>query len=327
MSRRVFDVGLDMGRIKNGLRVGSKESKRNKAIRSASVSQADQRSSPDHNQQLAVMPRLQHQRSIPNVPTLDTDRHQPSHEAVVLPSPRSPEAAMHGGFPLPPSHKSSSPDHGDTSTRDTSIDPDPLLPMADPGQNFDLRPPPPNKPVKFLDTLSEQLFSAEHLETILRDPAFFLRFTAFLNRYRPHAAPVLVRYLETQKAMKAVEYANAVAQAIRPLSGDPTERTPCLAASIDPRFEARAKQSLESLVHDALPMYVTHALVKVVTESMVREITGTTMPVMRELVGGLAEVFCLSDPSLPDNPIVYASEGAWAGPPVEGGPRSRRGGT
>ena len=41
---------------------------------------------------------------------------------------------------------------------------------------------------------------------------------------------------------------------------------------------------------------------------MVREITGTTMPLMRELVGGLAEVFCLADPSIPDTPIVYVSE-------------------
>jgi hypothetical protein len=30
---------------------------------------------------------------------------------------------------------------------------------------------------------------------------------------------------------------------------------------------------------------------------------------MRELIPSLAEVYCISDPSLPDNPIVYASEG------------------
>lgn len=30
---------------------------------------------------------------------------------------------------------------------------------------------------------------------------------------------------------------------------------------------------------------------------------------MRELVQGLVEVYCLTDPSLPDNLIVYASEG------------------
>lgn len=44
------------------------------------------------------------------------------------------------------------------------------------------------------------------------------------------------------------------------------------------------------LLNEALPAYITQSFTKVVTESMVREITGTTMPIMRELVGGLAEV-------------------------------------
>ena len=173
-------------------------------------------------------------------------------------------------------------------------------------QNFDLKPPPPNSKVKNIDTLSESLFSGDHLRVILKDPSFFLRFTAFLNRYRPHSAPILVRYLEAQKAMKAVEYANALADTIRPTPGE--HSSPCPAASIDPRFEAKSNRSFDALVNEALPAYITNCLTKVVTESMVREITGQGMPVMRELVGGLAEVFCLADPSVKDCPIVYASE-------------------
>lgn len=301
MSRRVFDVGLDMGRIKNGLKL-NKESKRSKTTRSASISYTDE--SQQLDQQVAVIPKLQSKRSTPTIPNLHFDDRDLNNEPVILPPPESPEPAMHSGFPLPPSHHSSSP-HEEFSNKGTS--PEQRYSIAD--QNFDLRPPPPNKPVKFLDTLSEQLFSGDHLNVILRDPSFFLRFTAFLNRYRPHSAPVLVRYLEAQKAMKAVEYANVLAQSVKPLPGDPPGQSPCPAASIDPRFEARAKKAFGILVSEALPAYITHALVKVVTESMVREITGTTMPVMRELVGGLAEVFCLSDPSMKDNPIVYASEG------------------
>lgn len=303
MSRRVFDVGLDMGRIKNGLKL-NKENKRSKSSRSASISYTDE--SQQLNQQVAVIPKLQSKRSTPTIPTIDCDDRDLDNEPVVLPPPGSPEPAMHSGFPLPPSHHSS-PTNDDFSNKRTSSDQ--RYSVADP--NFDLRPPPPNRPVKFLDTLSDQLFSGDHLDVILRDPSFFLRFTAFLNRYRPHSAPVLVRYLETQKAMKAVEYANALAQTVKPLPGDPPGQTPCPAASIDPRFEARAKKAFGLLVTEALPAYITHAFVRVVTESMVREITGTTMPVMRELVGGLAEVFCLSDPSVKDNPIVYASEGMY----------------
>lgn len=305
MSRRVFDVGLDMGRIKSGMRL-TKENKRGKVSRSGSTSYVDQ--SPDENQSLALKPQLHRERSTPPLQSINSDDFPPNHQPVLLSSPTSPEPTMHRDFPLPPSHKSSSPESGESSTQGTSVDPDPRSSVADPSQSFDLRPPPPNKGIKLLDTQSDSMFSGDHLTTILRDPAFFLRFTAFLNRYKPHSAPVLVRYLETQKAMKAVEYANSVAYSIKPLPGDPPNQS-CPAASVDPRFEARAKKAFDQLVHDALPMYITHTLVKVVTEYMVREITGTTMPMMRELVGGLAEVFCLSDPSLRDNPIVYASEG------------------
>ena len=176
-------------------------------------------------------------------------------------------------------------------------------------QDFDLAPPPPNRPINTIDGLSELLFSPKHLRLILGDPAHFLNFTRFLNCYKPHTAPVLIRYLETQKAIKAVEYANAIAESLQPLAGEHLSLIPCAAALVDVRFETRNRRALESLVRYALPAYITHTLVNVVTEIMVKTITGTTIPVMRELVGGVAEVFCLTDPGLKDNPIVYASEG------------------
>lgn len=40
-----------------------------------------------------------------------------------------------------------------------------------------------------------------------------------------------------------------------------------------------------------------------------KDITGQAIPVVRDLVGNLAEVFCLTDPSVHDNPIIFASEG------------------
>lgn len=131
--------------------------------------------------------------------------------------------------------------------------------MPDPPLGFDLHPPPPNKQVKLLDTLSEPLLSGDHLNVILRDPSFFLRFTAFFNRYRPHSAPVLVRYLEAQKPMKAVEYANLVAQSIKPLPSDPHGQTPCPAASIDMRFEARAKKAFKTSTGHRSPAGIHHA--------------------------------------------------------------------
>ena len=176
-------------------------------------------------------------------------------------------------------------------------------------QNFDLAPPPPKMVQRTLDGLAERLFCEEHLRLLLRDPTQFIRFTTFLNQYRPQAAPVLIRYLETQKAIKAVEYANAIADTIQQLPSEHSSFIPCSAAILDGRFEARSRRAFDNLMVDALPAWITHSLVQVVTDTMVKEITGNSLPLMRELVGGLAEVFCLSDPSLKDNPIVYASEG------------------
>ena len=72
---------------------------------------------------------------------------------------------------------------------------------------------------------------------------------------------------------------------------------------------------VQELVDDALPAYITHRLVTVVTDSLVKEITGNNAPIMRELIPSLAEVYCITDPSIPDNPIVYASEGTFTTTP------------
>ena len=175
--------------------------------------------------------------------------------------------------------------------------------------NFDLAPPPPNVTISTIDGLSERLFCGDHLRTILKDPILYAKFSSFLNRYKPNVAPVLTRYLETQKALKAIEYANAIADNMQALSGEQDDFEPCSAALIDGRFEARSRGAFDTLVHDAIPAWVTHNLVGIVTDVMVKEITGNQLPIIRDLVVGLAEVFCLTDPSLPDNPIVYASEG------------------
>jgi len=326
MSRRVFDVGLDMGRIRNGLKHNkegkeSKRSKSNKSSHSKRDAFTDDSSLQDQ-QNGALVPHLKHQRSSPTIVAQQNGHipNQPS-DTIILPSPHHQEGTD-SGFPLPPSNCVSPGEQingingtGERSLHSSQLNGNPSraqkpAPLqknsSDHTQDFDLKPPPPNTKVKHMDTLSEQLFSGEHLSVILKDPNFFLRFTAFLNRYKPHSAPGLVRYLEAQKAMKAVEYANALAETIKPAPGE--HFSPCPAASVDARFEARSKRSFDSLVNEALPAYITNSLTKVVTESMVREITGTGMPVMRELVGGLAEVFCLSDPTIKDCPIVYASE-------------------
>ncbi|KAF2706900.1 hypothetical protein K504DRAFT_447769 [Pleomassaria siparia CBS 279.74] len=170
---------------------------------------------------------------------------------------------------------------------------------------YDLAPPPPTTTSSNAELIAERLFSVDHLILILKDPVHFQQFRNFLNLYRPQSVPTLVQYLESHKALTAIRYANALADQISLHS----HRSPSSeAAAVDAKFESFSRHSIEELVNDALPAYITYRMVNVVTECLVKEITGNNTPLMRDLVQGLAEVYCLSDPSLPDNPIVFASE-------------------
>jgi hypothetical protein len=171
--------------------------------------------------------------------------------------------------------------------------------------SYDLKPPPPSVSHDNVEALSERFFSVDHLDTILRDHNLAARFNRFLSQYRPQHAPTLTRYLDTKKAIAAIEYANALAESIPTSQGHP----PFVAATLDDRFEAKSAETVEDLVEEALPAYITHRFVTLVTDTLVKEITGNSAPVMREMIPSLAEVYCVTDPSLPDNPIVYASEG------------------
>ena len=159
-----------------------------------------------------------------------------------------------------------------------------------------------------LEARSEQLFSHEHLKVIFADPSLLLRFTAFLSTHRPQSVPILIYYLDALKALKAIKYANAIAEALSPIPGH--EYTADLApASSNAALETKANQAFDALVREDLPAYITQMYVQIVSLSISQRITGVLAPHLREASEGLAEVFCLTDPSRPDNPIVFASEG------------------
>lgn len=178
--------------------------------------------------------------------------------------------------------------------------------------DFDLRPPPPRPKPPSIESLAEALFSPGHLDALLRHPQYLAQFTAFVGKYKPDYHATILRYLEIQKAIKAVEYANAVAQGIEyPTEGDHVEvleSRPSTAATLDNAFAEANSSSFQTLLESALPMYVTYKLVKMATECLVNEIAGRRTPLMTNLVNGLSEVFCLTDPNQYDNPIIYASE-------------------
>ena len=158
-----------------------------------------------------------------------------------------------------------------------------------------------------LEKRGQDMFSKEHLQTIFDDPSLLLRFTSFLGTHRKESVPLLIYYLDALKALRAIKYANAVSEALDPLDGlHFTSTMP--KPSLNNELQEKANRAFDAMAQQDLPAFVTHTFINVVSTSIQRRITGTLPPHLREASEGLAEVFCLSDPSRPDNPIVFASE-------------------
>ena len=175
--------------------------------------------------------------------------------------------------------------------------------------SYDLVAPLQNqKEVYSLEKRSQILFSREHLQVIFSDPALLFKFTSFLSAHRPKSVPLLVYYLDALKAIRALHYANAVCDGLDPIEGlDFTSQRP--KPSVNPFLEQKANSAFDVLVKEELPAYITYLYIQVASLSISRRIIGSLAPHLEAASEGLAEVFCLTDPSRPDNPIVFASEG------------------
>ncbi|RKF55772.1 putative white collar protein [Erysiphe neolycopersici] len=205
--------------------------------------------------------------------------------------------------PLPPLQLQDINIHNDA---DTSINND-----IDPN-SFDLVVPdteiPQNSPSYYLEARSELLFSHEHLQIIFNDSCLLLKFTSFLSSYRVSSIPILVYYLDSIKALKAISYSNAIAEALEPLQGVGFTSEPVLRTrNID--LEEKSKKAFDILVSEDLPAYITYIYAQTVNQSIQRRITGTMPAHLIEASEGLAEVFCMTDPSREGNPIIFSSEG------------------
>ncbi|KAI4929356.1 uncharacterized protein J4E92_005020 [Alternaria infectoria] len=181
--------------------------------------------------------------------------------------------------------------------------------LEDDPQSFDLvcGPIENSRSQYSLETRSEQLFSREHLKAIFADTASLLRFTSFLSIARPNSLPTLIYYLDALKALRAISYANAVAEALEPIQGLDFTETPAR-RTMNAVLEEKANRAFDVLVRDDLPAFITHVFIQVVSVSIAKRVTGNLPPMLREASEGLAEVFCLTDPSRTDNPIIFASE-------------------
>lgn len=181
--------------------------------------------------------------------------------------------------------------------------------------NFDLVVPTSHAPVYSLERRSELLFSVEHLRVIFSDPTFLSRFITYVQTYRPHSMPLLGYTLDALKAIRAMEYTNQIISQNLHLDTKHHQHQNLAASLAVPELTRNESlrhntaAALEALARDELPAYITHMWMEIVEASMKRKITGTMPAHLQNSSEGLAEVFVITDPSRPDNPIVFASEG------------------
>lgn len=182
----------------------------------------------------------------------------------------------------------------------------------DSDDDLQLNAPLPKTSVTNVEGLSELLFSYEHLDYIIQDSILYTRLTEFLARYQPNLIPIVLHHMEIRKATKALEYANAVAGSLGSFPGDSGSQPIQAAAAMNKDLEERRQRVIDILMSEALPAQINFSLIDVVTNAMQKAIRGAQhTAIMRNLIGGLSEVFTLTDPSIEDNPIIYASEGAY----------------
>lgn len=202
---------------------------------------------------------------------------------------------------MPPSLQTKGPsdDYSLEPLREEEMDP----------RSFDILGPSGNDKAAYsLEQRSKLLFSKHHMAAIMNNPRLLSQFTQFLTTTRPASLPLLTYYLEAEKALRALKYANAVTASLKKLQGHDFSSS-FADETINKSLQSKHDDAFEALTRDELPMYVTHTWIAIVSLSIKLRIIGSMPSHLREASEGLAEVFCLTDPSRRDNPIILASDG------------------
>lgn len=154
------------------------------------------------------------------------------------------------------------------------------------------------------------MFSSEHMLAILSNPHYFARFREFLAQERPGSLSTLTHYLNSSKSLKAIHYANALVRSYVdvPTPGIETAEHP-VGPIVNTALEQRVQKALDALTAEELPAFITSTYINIAGKLVEERVRGTLPDKFQGTAEALAEVFCLTDPSRPDNPIIFASEG------------------
>lgn len=187
-------------------------------------------------------------------------------------------------------------------------------PVNEEGASYDLIAPwdGVDAPLHKLERLTDVMFGTEHMLSILNNPRYLVRFREFLLEERPRSISTLTYYLNAAKALKAIEYANALVRLSTdvppPAVQTVQESNDSVGTTVNKVLEQRVQDALKALTAEELPAFITSRCITITSKIVEERVRGTLPLKFRETSNALAEVFCLTDPSRPDNPIIFASE-------------------
>lgn len=154
------------------------------------------------------------------------------------------------------------------------------------------------------------MFCSDHMLAILSNPRYLARFREFLAQERPGSFSTLTYYLNASKSLKAIQYANSLVRLAVdvPTSGVETAEHP-VGPTVNVALEQRVQVALDALTAEELPAFITSTCINITGKVVEERVRGTLPDKFKGTADALGEVFCLTDPSRPDNPIIFASGG------------------
>ncbi|KAJ5520734.1 PAS-associated C-terminal [Penicillium fimorum] len=163
-------------------------------------------------------------------------------------------------------------------------------------------------PLHTLEQQADLMFCSDHMLATLSNPRYLARFRDFLAHECPESLSTLNYYLNASKSLKAIEYANALVRLAvdMPASGIETAEHP-VGPTVNIALEQRVRAALDVLTAEELPAFITSTYINITGKLVEERVRGTLQDKFQGTADALAEVFCLTDPSRPDNPIIFAS--------------------
>ena len=158
-----------------------------------------------------------------------------------------------------------------------------------------------------LHKLSDFLFSTQHLRLVLEDHDLFNAFESFLSLKRPQSASLLSSYVTLRKALRSVEYADAIMAGVQNVSESgnmPKDNCVAMPWVVQDRID----RILDALIPGDFRAFIADVYAKMVSAALADRVTGKENSTTSDIADGLAEVFVLSDPARPDNPLVFTSD-------------------